>query len=56
MLVRCIGIRDIAEIENISIGTVLSVLVKSDKIIKPKPKHYDNLEVDEFWTHVGKKE
>jgi IS1 family transposase/transposase-like protein len=56
MLVRCVGIRNIAEIENISIGTVLSVLVKSDKIIKPKQKHYDNLDVDEFWTHVGKKE
>jgi transposase-like protein len=56
MLVRCVGIRDIAEIENISFGKVLSVLTKSDKIIEPKQKHYDNLEVDEFWTYVGKKQ
>jgi len=24
--------------------------------IKPKKKHYSNLEVDEFWTFVGSKE
>jgi len=56
MLVRNVGIRDIAVIENISIGTVLTVLAKSDKVIKPKQKHYDSLEVDEFWTYVGTKE
>jgi len=55
MLVRNIGIRDIAEIENVSTCTVLSVLTKSDKIITPKQKHYDVLEVDEFWTYVGNK-
>jgi len=56
MLVRGVGIRDIAEIESISIGKVLSVLVKSKKIIEPKQSHYDELEVDEFWTYVGKKD
>ena len=56
MLVRNVGIRDIAEIENVSTSTVLSVLTKSDKIITPKQKHYDVLEVDEFWTYIGKKD
>ena len=56
MLVRGIGIRDIAEIEQISINKVLSVLVRSKHKIKPKQQNYDSLEVDEFWTYVGKKE
>jgi IS1 family transposase/transposase-like protein len=55
MLVRGVGIRDIAEIEDISINKVLSVLVKSSHKIKPKQNHYDKLEVDEFWTYVGNK-
>jgi IS1 family transposase/transposase-like protein len=55
MLVRGIGIRDVAEIENISIRKVLSVLVNSNHTLKPKQSHYDCLEVDEFWTYVGKK-
>jgi IS1 family transposase/transposase-like protein len=55
MLVRGVGIRDISEIENISIGKVLSVLVNSTHTIKPKQSHYDALEVDEFWTYVGEK-
>ena len=55
MLVRGIGIRDVSEIENISIKKVLSVLVKSDHQITPGQSHYDSLEVDEFWTYVGKK-
>jgi IS1 family transposase/transposase-like protein len=55
MLVRGIGIRDIAEIERVSINKVLSVLVNSNHLIKPKQSHYDNLEVDEFWTYVGNK-
>jgi transposase-like protein len=36
MLVRGIGIRDIAEIEKISIRKVLSVLVNSRHLIRPK--------------------
>jgi IS1 family transposase/transposase-like protein len=55
MLVRGIGIRDIAEIESISIRKVLSTLVNSSYILKPKLSHYDCLEVDEFWTYVGNK-
>ena len=55
MLVRGIGIRDISEIEQVSIKKVLSVLVNSNKIITPKQQHYDCLEVDEFWTYVGNK-
>ena len=55
MLVRGVGIRDISEIENISIKKVLSVLVNSSHTIKPKQSHYDSFEVDEFWTYVGKK-
>jgi len=56
MLVRNVGIRDIAEIEHVSLGTVLSVLTESNKVITPKQKHYDVLEVDEFWSYVGDKQ
>jgi hypothetical protein len=55
MMVRGIGIRDISVIEGISIVKVLSVSVKSCYVIKPKQTHYNSLEVDEFWTYVGKK-
>ena len=55
MLVRGIGIIDIAIIEKISIKKVLSTLVNSNHILKPKQSHYDSLEVDEFWTYVGNK-
>jgi transposase-like protein len=51
MLVRCIGIRNISVIEQVSIGKVLSVLVNPNKIITPKQPHYDCWEVDEFWTY-----
>ena len=55
MLVRGIGIRDVSVIEEISIRKVLSVLSKSVYVLKPKQSHYESLEVDEFWTYVGKK-
>ncbi|MDR1056556.1 MAG: hypothetical protein LBL90_12220 [Prevotellaceae bacterium] len=55
MLVRGIGIIDIAEIENISIKKLLSALVRSRHMIRPKRQYYDCLEVDEFWTYVGEK-
>jgi IS1 family transposase/transposase-like protein len=55
MLVRGVGIIDISVIESISIKKVLSILVNSNRIITPKQQHYDSLEVDEFWTYVGKK-
>jgi phage antirepressor YoqD-like protein len=44
MLVRGIGIRDIAEIEKISIWKVLSVLVNSRHSIRPK-QTYNNMSV-----------
>ena len=55
MLVRGIGIRDIAIIEKVSIRKVLSTLVNSSHILTPKQSHYDSLEIDEFWTYVGNK-
>jgi IS1 family transposase/transposase-like protein len=55
MLVRGVGIRDIAEIEDISTDTVLSVLSKSEHVITPRHSYYASLEVDEFWTYVEKK-
>ena len=55
MLVRGVGIRDIAEIEGISTDKVLSVLSKSDHVITPKHNYYATLEVDEFWTYVHDK-
>ena len=39
MLVRGIGIRDIAEIEEISTDKVLSVLSKSEQVITPKQSY-----------------
>jgi IS1 family transposase/transposase-like protein len=55
MLVRGIGIRDIAEIEKVSTKKVLSVLVNSRHLIQPRKQYYDCLEVDELWTYVGRK-
>ncbi|KAA6320902.1 hypothetical protein EZS27_029384 [termite gut metagenome] len=55
MLVRGVGIRDISEIEKVSINKVVSVLVHSNHKIKPKQSHYDKPEVDELWTYVGNK-
>jgi IS1 family transposase/transposase-like protein len=55
MLVRGVGIRDAAEIEDVSIRKVLSVLTRSNYVIHPKRTHYDSLEIDEFWTYVGEK-
>jgi hypothetical protein len=55
MPVHGTGIRDVAEIENISIKKVLSVLVHSRHIIRLERQYYDCLEVDEFWTYVEKK-
>jgi IS1 family transposase len=53
MLVRGIGIRSV--VLCISITKVLKVLKESKYTIQPKQKHYDCLEIDEFWTYVGKK-
>ena len=55
LMVRGSGIRDIAEVERISIGKVLRTLTESVYQIQPKQSHYESLEVDEFWTFVGNK-
>ncbi|KAA6327752.1 hypothetical protein EZS27_023282 [termite gut metagenome] len=55
MLVRGIGIRDISEIQEVSVRKVLSVLVKSHYEITPHKSYYPCLEVDEFWTYVRNK-
>jgi IS1 family transposase len=55
MPVRSVGIRDIAEIEKISIKKVLSVSVNSHHAVHPQQQYYEILEADEFWTSVGKK-
>jgi hypothetical protein len=47
-MVRGSGIRDIAEVERISIGKVLRTLTESTYQIQPKQSHYESLEVDEF--------
>jgi IS1 family transposase len=55
MPVRGVGIWDIVIILEIGITTVLKVLKSTKYRIKPKQSHYDRLEIDEFWTYVGKK-
>jgi hypothetical protein len=55
MLVRGIGIRDISEIQEVSIRKVLSVLINSHYVLTPRKSSYERLEVDEFWTYVGNK-
>ena len=55
LLVRGAGIRDIAEIEQVNIKKVLSVLVSFNRQIKPKQLFYNSLKVDELWTFVGEK-
>jgi hypothetical protein len=52
MLVRGVGIGDIGVILEISIGKVFKSATYQ---IKPKQRHYDCLEIDEFWTYVGRK-
>jgi IS1 family transposase/transposase-like protein len=55
MLVRGNGIRDISVILKISVWKVLKTLRSTKYQIKPARKHYDCLEIDEFWTYVGRK-
>jgi hypothetical protein len=49
------GIRDISAVLEISVQKVLQTLVSATYELTPKRKHYDRLEIDEFWTYVGKK-
>ena len=55
LMVRGSGIRDIAEVERISIGKVLRTLTESTYEIQPQQSHYESLEVDGLWTFVGNK-
>ena len=55
MIVHGNGVRDISSILKISTKTVLKVIRKAKYQIQPKRKQYDCLEIDEFWTYVGKK-
>jgi transposase-like protein len=55
MLVRGIGIRDISAIQEVSIRKVLSVPVNSNYAITPRKSYYPCLEMDEFWTYMGKR-
>lgn len=55
MLVRGCSIADIVVIEQVSKEKVLNVLVSFSHQIKTKRKHYNHLEIDGFWTFVGKK-
>ena len=55
MLVRRLGIRDIAELEGISVKKVLSTLEDISVKMKPSQSYYDSLEVDELWSYVKKK-
>jgi IS1 family transposase/transposase-like protein len=55
MLVRGVGIRDISVILKISVTKVLKTLKSSKYEIKPAKRHYGCLEIDEFWTYVGRK-
>jgi hypothetical protein len=54
MPVRGAGIRDISAILDISAKKVLKTLASAKYQIKPARNHYDCLEVDELWTHVGR--
>jgi IS1 family transposase/transposase-like protein len=53
LFVRGSDVRDISFIVCISIKKVLKVLTMSIYQLKPKRKHYNALEIDEFWTYVG---
>ena len=55
MLVRDLSIRDISDIEGISIKKVLTILINFKQKITPKRTSYEELEVDEFWSYVGNK-
>ena len=55
MLVGGCGIKDIAKITSVSIGKLLSTLQGWAYQLFPKRQYYQKLEVDEFWTYVGKK-
>ncbi|MFC2996001.1 IS1 family transposase [Acinetobacter sichuanensis] len=56
LMVRGCGVRDIAEVERVSMGKVLRTLSQSKYQLQTRKTHYEILEVDEFWTFVGNKQ
>jgi len=57
MTMNASGIRDIARVVQISPNTVLAIIKAAAQTL-PEPvvvKPIKNLEVDEFWSFVGKK-
>jgi len=55
MTARCCGIRDICSITGYSRGKIQAALKRSPHQTSPQRTHYQTLQVDEFWTFVGKK-
>ena len=55
MTARCCGIRDICSITGYSRGKVQAALKRSPHQTSPQRTHYPTLQIDEFWTFVGKK-
>ena len=55
MLARGNGVRDVAAILRVSVRKVLKTLVSGKYTLEPRLKHYDRLEIDEFWTFVRSK-
>ena len=57
MLIRNVGIRDSAWILGVSLGCVLACLKSFSFILqwKPRLKAYKTVQIDEFWTYVGRK-
>jgi transposase-like protein/IS1 family transposase len=55
MPVRGAGIRDISAVPKISVTKALKILTSGVYTVQPKEKHYDCLEIDEFWTYAGEK-
>lgn len=50
------GVRDIAEVERVSMGKVLRMLSQSKYQLQARQTHYEILEIDYFWIFVGNKQ
>ena len=55
-LVRGCGIRDVMAIFRVGSDFVYKIIKNLKYTHKPQKKWYECLEIDEFWTYVGKKE
>lgn len=58
MLCRGSGIRDAAAVTGVSCSTVLALLKRAAAgiTLKPKKHSYHQVQIDEHWSYVGKKE